>query len=100
MEEKFKELLEAHRSKFSAVVDADSLLPILERAETLTQSDLDEINKQSSNKDKIDKILDTLTKKDNFAFKSLCYALEQTYPHLLTVMFLGNSQRIGSGRLL
>ncbi|XP_060579959.1 disks large homolog 5-like isoform X2 [Ruditapes philippinarum] len=96
MEDKFKELLEAHRSKFSAVVDADGLLLILERAETLTQIDVDEINKQTSNKDKIDKILDILTTKDNFAFKSLCYALEQTYPHLLTVMFLGNSQRIGS----
>lgn len=98
MEVKYKELLETHRSKFSAVVDAGSLLPILERAETLTQAEVDEINKQTTNKEKIDKTLDILTTKDNFAFKSLCYALEPTYPHLLTVMFLGNSQRMGSGK--
>lgn len=97
MEVTFKELLETHRSKFSAVVDADSLLPTLERAETLTHTDVGEINKQTTNKDKIDKTLDILTTKDNFAFESLCYALEPTYPHLLTVMFLGKNQRIGPG---
>lgn len=93
MDMKYKELLDQHRTKFSAVVDVDRLLPILESAETLTQTDVDEINKLNANKEKVDKVLDILMNKDNHAFKGLCYALESTYPHLLTVMFLGNSQR-------
>lgn len=96
MDVKYKELLNHHRAKFSAVVDIDRLLPILESAETLEHSDVDEVNKLSANKDKVDKVLDVLMSKGNHAFQSLCYALESTYPHLLTVMFLGNSQRSGT----
>lgn len=92
MEVKYKELLKVHRSKFADVVNVDNLLPNLER--TLSQTDIEEINKQTSNNDKIDKLLDILSSKDNFAFKNLCFALESTYPHLLTVMFLGNNQRM------
>lgn len=96
MDVKYKELLDDHRAKFSAVVDVSRLLPILESAETLTHSDVDEINKLATSKEKVDKILDVLMKKDNHAFQSLCFALETTYPHLLTVMFLGNSQQAGT----
>ncbi|XP_052266355.1 disks large homolog 5-like isoform X3 [Dreissena polymorpha] len=96
MEAKYKELIELHRLKFSAVVDADRLLPILEIAETLSNAEVTEINKLTVNKERVDKILDILLNKDNLAFKGLCFALENTYPHLLTVMFLGNSQRTTS----
>jgi len=92
MEVKYKELIELHRHKFSAVVDADRVLPILESAETLTPSEVLEINQLGSHKEKVNKVLDLLLHKDNLAFKGLCHALESTYPHLLTIMFLGNSQ--------
>ena len=96
MDVKFKELLDDHRAKFSAVVDVGRILPILESAETLTHSDVDEINTLTTSKEKVDKILDVLIEKGNHAFQSLCFALESTYPHLLTVMFLGHSQQIGA----
>ncbi|XP_052768658.1 disks large homolog 5-like isoform X2 [Mya arenaria] len=96
MECKFKDLIELHRHKFSAVVDAERLLPILENVETLTNAEVSEINKLTTNKEKVEKVLDILLHKDNLAFKSLCHALESTYPHLLTVMFLGNSPAIRS----
>ena len=97
MEDKYKELLEIHRSKFSLVVDVERLFPILESSEALTPSDIDEINKQTSKQAQVDKALDILIAKDNLAFRSLCYALESTYPHLLTVMFLGNQHAPSSG---
>ena len=96
MEDKYKELLELHRSKFSLVVDVERLFPILESAEVLVKEDIDEVGKQTTGPAKVDKLLDILIAKENLAFKSLCYALESTYPHLLTVMFLGNNNRVGN----
>ena len=96
MEDKYKELLELHRSKFSLVVDVERLFPILESAEVLVKEDIDEVSKQTTGPAKVDKLLDILIAKENLAFKSLCYALESTYPHLLTVMFLGNNNRVGN----
>ena len=101
MEDKYKELLELHRSKFNLVVDVERLFPILESSDVLSKGDIDEVNKQPNGPSKVDKLLDTLIAKENLAFKSLCYALESTYPHLLTVMFLGNNSRVhGAGEKL
>ena len=97
MEEKYRELLDIHRSKFSDDVDAEVVLPILEREKVLDQNDVDVINQLTTNGDKVAKILDQLILKGNAAFESLCAALESTYPHLLTLMFLEKNERVNPG---
>ncbi|KAL3877008.1 hypothetical protein ACJMK2_034768 [Sinanodonta woodiana] len=94
MEEKYKELLELHRSKFTSVIDVERLFPILEGADVLDVKDIAEIKAQPTKPGRVEKLLDILPIKKNLAFKNLCLALETTYPHLLTVMFLGNNQSV------
>ncbi|XP_066304594.1 disks large homolog 5-like isoform X2 [Branchiostoma lanceolatum] len=93
MEDKHKELLQLHRAKFVECVKVDRLWETLQGAGVLTPTDISGI--QSSAQDdggKVDKLLDLLLEKGSSAFQSLCVALEKTYPHLLTVMFLGSNQ--------
>lgn len=96
METKYKELLQIHRSKFANSIEVERLFPILKEKNILHQDDIEEINKHSGSS-RVEKLLDILTQKSNSAFQSLCLALESTYPHLLTVMFLGsnNTRSIG-----
>ncbi|XP_055954932.1 disks large homolog 5 [Patella vulgata] len=95
METRYRELLELHRTKFVQLVEVERLYPILHGgSDGLSPTDIAEINKHSSREDKVEKLLSMLPSKGNLAFQSLCLALETTYPHLLTVMFLGSSHRL------
>lgn len=93
MEDKHKELLEFHRGRFVRAVDPDRLTAALKGSEVLDDDDLISINNQPSNGAKVEKILDILPCKGTYAFQSLCHALELTYPHLLTLMFLGGTNK-------
>ncbi|XP_035670102.1 LOW QUALITY PROTEIN: disks large homolog 5-like [Branchiostoma floridae] len=93
MEDKHKELLQLHRAKFVECVKVERLWDTLQGAGVLTPTDVSDI--QSSAQDdggKVEKLLDLLLERGSSAFQSLCVALEKTYPHLLTVMFLGSNQ--------
>jgi len=93
MEHIHKDLLSFHRTKFTSAIEVDKILPILQRGDVLNSGDVDEINNQGNREARADKLLDILPNKSNQAFLYLCLALENTYPHLLTVMFLGTNQR-------
>ena len=94
MEEKYRELLAHHRVAFASSVEVERLYSVLQNENVLTVDDIEEIDKQPSGRDRADKLIDIIQLKENYGFKKLCKALENTYPHLLTVMFLG---RRGSG---
>ncbi|XP_021371465.1 disks large homolog 5-like, partial [Mizuhopecten yessoensis] len=93
MESKHKELLSLHRSKFLSAIEVEKLLPILQSKNVVYPDDISEINKQPSRTGRAERLLDILPDKPNSAFHGLCQALETTYPHLLTAMFLGCNQR-------
>lgn len=79
-------------------VDVERLYPILKSSDTdstpgaLDENDIEDIEQLHSQEDKVDKLLEILPTKGPQAFQALCLALETTYPHLLTVMFLGDKQ--------
>ncbi|XP_069123796.1 disks large homolog 5-like isoform X1 [Argopecten irradians] len=93
MESKHKELLSLHRAKFLSAIEVEKLLPILQSKNVVYPDDISEINKQPSRAGRAERLLDILPDKPNSAFQGLCLALETTYPHLLTAMFLGCNQR-------
>ncbi|XP_060084116.1 disks large homolog 5-like [Ylistrum balloti] len=93
MESKHKELLSLHRAKFLSAIEVEKLLPILQSKNVVYADDISEINKQPSRAGRAERLLDILPDKPNSAFHGLCLALETTYPHLLTAMFLGCNQR-------
>ncbi|XP_014776830.2 disks large homolog 5 [Octopus bimaculoides] len=93
MDEKHKELLELHRSKFVRAIDVDRIYSILKSADVLSDDDISTINSQTSKTAKVEKLLDILPSKGMLAFQNLCHALETTYPHLLTLMFLGGNHK-------
>lgn len=95
MDEKHKELLELHRSKFARAIDVDRIYSILKSADVLSDDDISTINGQTSKTAKVEKLLDILPSKGMLAFQNLCHALETTYPHLLTLMFLGANHKNG-----
>ncbi|XP_006811582.2 disks large homolog 5-like, partial [Saccoglossus kowalevskii] len=96
MENKHNELLMCHRAKFVQSVEVERLYPILQNSGVLSAQDTEEIARITTSHGKVEKLLDILPSKGNQAFKSLCLALETTYPHLLTVMFLGSN--VGSSQ--
>lgn len=93
MDDKHKNLIGLHRSKFVQCVDVKRLMPFLQGNEVLSETDVDAIIRQPSRGCKVEKLLDILQNKGNQAFQTLCLALETTYPHLVTVMFLGVNNR-------
>ena len=89
MEERHIYLLKQHRNKFmQSVSKVELLYPMLHRF--LSPGDIHEIERASEQPDKVAKLLDILPIRGSQVFSTLCVALETTYPHLLTVMFLGN----------
>lgn len=99
MDEKHKELLKFHRTRFLQCVDIDRLIPLLQTNGVLSNDDVTDLRKYSSSGAKAEKLLDLLPSKGSQAFQAFCLALENTYPHLLTVMFLGGSKKM-SGECL
>lgn len=101
MDEKHKELLKFHRTRFLQCVDIDRLIPLLQTNGVLSNDDVTDLRKYSSSGAKAEKLLDLLPSKGSQAFQAFCLALETTYPHLLTVMFLGGSKKMReSGKCL
>ncbi|KAG1674898.1 hypothetical protein GQR58_014911 [Nymphon striatum] len=97
MDQKHKDLIGLHRSKFVQCVDVKRLMPFMQENEVLSVTDVEVIHRQQSRGGKVERLLDILQFKGNHAFQTLCLALETTYPHLLTVMFLGgNNKATGS----
>lgn len=94
MDEKHKELLKFHRTRFLQCVDIDRLIPLLQTNGVLSNDDVTDLRKYSSSGAKAEKLLDLLPSKGSQAFQAFCLALETTYPHLLTVMFLGGSKKM------
>ncbi|XP_022255283.1 disks large homolog 5-like isoform X3 [Limulus polyphemus] len=95
MNEQYRELIGELRPKFVRCVDTDCLIPCLKANGTLSFDDVNDVCNQESTTAKAEKLLDILQNKGSQAFQSLCVALETTYPHLLTVMFLGSTQKMG-----
>lgn len=92
MESRHCELLEKNRDKFIQTVDIDVLLPYFQATNLVSPADVISIATQTTKQTKITKFFDILC--DNTSpqvFHTLCTALESTYPHLLTAMFLGAS---------
>ena len=96
MEPKHKELLKVHRNKFIETIDVERIFPFLQESEVLTQLDISQISTEVTPTARVEKLLDLLLVKDKGtqAFQKLCVALETTYPHLLTIMFLGGNQKV------
>lgn len=98
MDEQHKELLKCHRTRFLKSIDIDRLIPLLQTNGALTNDDVTDLKKYHNSEGKAEKLLDLLPSKGSKAFQAFCLALENTYPHLLTVMFLGGNKKM-SGKL-
>ncbi|KAF8796408.1 Disks large like protein [Argiope bruennichi] len=94
MDEEHKELLKFHRTRFLQCVDIDRLIPLLQTSGVLTNDDVTDLRKFNSSEAKAEKLLDLLPSKGSHAFQAFCLALENTYPHLLTVMFLSGNKKM------
>ncbi|GIY48544.1 disks large homolog 5 [Caerostris darwini] len=94
MDEEHKELLKFHRTRFLQCVDIDRLIPLLQTSGVLTNDDVTDLRKYNSSEAKAEKLLDLLPCKGSQAFQAFCLALENTYPHLLTVMFLSGNKKM------
>ncbi|GBN69421.1 Disks large 5, partial [Araneus ventricosus] len=94
MDEEHKELLKFHRTRFLQCVDIDRLIPLLQTSGVLTNDDVTDLRKYNSSEAKAEKLLDLLPSKGSQAFQAFCLALENTYPHLLTVMFLSGNKKM------
>nr|XP_042896904.1 disks large homolog 5 isoform X2 [Parasteatoda tepidariorum] len=94
MDEEHKELLKFHRTRFLQCVDIDRLIPLLQTNGVLTNDDVTDLKKYNNSGAKAEKLLDLLPSKGSQAFQAFCLALETTYPHLLTVMFLGGNKKM------
>lgn len=92
MDERLKELLHVFRNKF-AQIDVERIIPFLRDTGVLCSEDVDAIRRHASPSQRILTLLDILPMKGSQAFQTLCLALETTYPHLLTIMLIGASQR-------
>ncbi|XP_061197090.1 disks large homolog 5-like isoform X2 [Saccostrea echinata] len=93
MEERYKELLKIHHEKFVNTIEVDRLYPFLQGAQVLATDDILEINKHHRGDEKVEKLLEIIQQKPDFPFQNLCFALQSTYPQLLTAMFLGQNHR-------
>lgn len=91
MEERYKELLKIHHEKFATTIEVERLYPILQGAQVLTTDDILEINKHHRSDEKVGKLLEIIQQKPHCPFQNLCFALQSTYPQLLTTMFLGQN---------
>lgn len=91
MDERLKELLHVYRNKF-AQIDVERIIPFLRDTGLLSPEDVDAIRRHPPAQ-RIHTLLDILPAKGSQAFQTLCLALETTYPHLLTIMLIGASQR-------
>ena len=96
MEERHAQILKFHRAKFVQSIGVERLYPMLQPS-VLSQSDVADIEQQPTPQAKVQKLLDLLPSRGSQAFQMLCLALETTYPHLLTVMFLGSDSVPVSG---
>lgn len=88
------DLLLQYRSKFVQSMEVERLYPMLVKTKTLSDSETDMLDMLPTEQDKVGRLLDMLPKKGRRAFQSFCLALETTYPHLLTVMFLGSTSTL------
>lgn len=94
MEEQHSNLLRQYRSKFVQSVEVDRLYPMLVKTKVLSVAETSIIDQLPSQQERVGRLLDILPTKGRLAFESFCLALETTYPHLLTVMFLGSTSII------
>lgn len=94
MEEQHSNLLRQYRSKFVQSVEVDRLYPMLVKTKVLSVTETSIIDQLPSQQERVGRLLDILPTKGRLAFESFCLALETTYPHLLTVMFLGSTSTI------
>ena len=84
--EKYLELIGMQRNHFIQNIDAERLQPYLKSE--LTESEWAEINKISSQNEKVEKLLELVPAKGPEASHALCVALDNMYPHLRTLMLL------------
>ncbi|KAB7497429.1 hypothetical protein Anas_11092 [Armadillidium nasatum] len=89
MDDHMKELLFIHRNKFASL-DIERLIPPLRENNILTQDDIDNLRRQANPVQRMHNLLDILPSKGSQAFQTLCLALENISPHLLTIMLNGN----------
>lgn len=94
MEERHSNLLRQYRPKFVQSVEVDRLYPMLVNTKVLSHTETNMLEMLPSPQDRVECLLDMLPNKGSMAFESLCLALETTYPHLLTIMFLGSSSTL------
>lgn len=90
MDSKYMKLIEAHKSQFLKFVDVEKVLPQLKQSEVLSPAEVASItgvDGEGGPAAKTAKLLEVLATKDSEDFQALRVALENTYPHLLTVMF-------------
>lgn len=92
MEPKHKVVLEKHYENLvESLTDVDRVVDVLARCGTLTQSERYELgHKFPGGPEKVDLLLKTLLAKDGDHFAELCAALEETHPHLRS-MLLGDT---------
>ncbi|XP_029383727.1 disks large homolog 5-like isoform X1 [Echeneis naucrates] len=91
MEPKHKELLEkCYQNLVESITDADRVVDVLAHCGTLSQSERFELGHDcSSNSEKVDLLLKILVRKDRDHFAEFCTALEETHPHLHSVLLNG-----------
>ncbi|KAK3883688.1 hypothetical protein Pcinc_012008 [Petrolisthes cinctipes] len=92
MDERLKDLLHLYRNKF-AQIDVERIIPFLRDTGLVSAEDVENVRRHPIPGQRIHTLLDILPAKGSQAFQTLCLALETTYPHLLTIMLIGASQR-------
>lgn len=88
MEPRHRVLLEKHYQNFvESITDVDRVLDALALGGTLTQSERRELGQKcSSSPEPVDLLLKALSSKERDHFAELCAALEETHPHLHSML--------------
>lgn len=88
MEPKHKELLEkCYQNLVESITDADRVVDALAHCGTVSQSERYELGHNcSTSSEKVDLLLKILLSKDRDHFAEFCTALEETHPHLHTLL--------------
>ncbi|XP_054623155.1 disks large homolog 5-like isoform X2 [Dunckerocampus dactyliophorus] len=99
MEPRHRELLEkCHQNLAESVTDVEQLVEVLSRGGTLSPAERHELaarssggggGSSSSNAEKVGLLLKILLRKDRDHFAEFCSALEETNPHLQSVLLTG-----------
>lgn len=93
IEEKLKERIGFLRAKFMQGIDVEKLVAILKRDQLLPPERIGEIDKQTTNSGKLDKLMDEIVIAKDSAYPKLLSAVEQCRPLIYSVSPTAYSQR-------